>query len=506
MSSTDDDHWSAMTTSHEHSRLLLPIILAASFMYGFDLNVVNVALPSLQHELHAGQTALELVVGGYTFTYAAGLVTGGRLGDLFGYRRMFLAGMAGFTFASVLCGLASTPGELVAARLLQGLAAAAMVPQVLALITAIYTSQQRARALAWFGVSAAISGVCGQVLGGLLLVADVFGWGWRAIFFLNLPVGLFVIALASRILPAPDINRRRPRLDPVGVLAVSGSLALALIPLVLGRSQGWPAWTWLMLAAAVPAFILSLGYERRLARAGGTPLLDLSLFTSRSFRIGICISSAFMSYFISGVFVISLLLQSGLGLTPLRAGLSFAPMALAGIAGALLGRRLIPRYGPARTIQTGCAIYAAATLLLALVLHTQHGAADLHWLILGMGFMGLGGTLILPAMIGATLTDVRPAQAGAASGTLNTTQQFAGTAGLAAIGSVFFSRLGTRPNPATYATATETALWIGLALIAVMAILSTLLVRHTPPAQDPATALTTLADSPALSARGTPTP
>lgn len=472
-----------MATSPQRSRLLLPVILAASFMYGFDLNVVNVALPSLQHELHAGQTALELVVAGYTFTYAAGLVTGGRLGDLLGYRRMFLAGMAGFTVASMLCGLAQTPTELVAARLLQGLAAAAMVPQVLALITAVFPGEQRTRALAGYGVSAALSGVCGQVLGGLLLVADAFGWGWRVIFLVNVPVGLLVITTALRVLPAREAGRRRPRLDPAGVLAVSGSLALALVPLVLGRTQGWPAWTWIMLAMSVPALVLSLAHERRFARAGGTPLLDLSLFGSRSFRTGLAISSVFMAWFISAVFVLSLLLQNGLRLSPLRAGLSFAPMALLGIAGALLGRRIITRYGSARTIQAGCTIYAAATLLLALVLQAQRASASLVLLIPGLALMGLGGILILPAMIGATLTDIAPAQAGVASGTLNTIQQFAATAGLAAIATIYFTRLGTHPNPASYATGAETALWIGLALIAVMAALSTRLNRNPPPPQ-----------------------
>lgn len=186
-----------------HRRLLLPVILAALFMYGFDLNVVNVAIPSLQRELRAGQAALELIVGGYAFSYAAGLVTGGRLGDLVGHRRMFLLGMAAFTAASVLCGIAGSPAELVGARLVQGLAAATMVPQILALIVSNYPPAARPKALAWFGVTAAVSGVFGQVGGGLLLDADVLGLGWRVIFLLNLPVGVVVMALAARVLPAP---------------------------------------------------------------------------------------------------------------------------------------------------------------------------------------------------------------------------------------------------------------------------------------------------------------
>src|SRR5579871_870319 len=204
--------------------LALPIILSATFMYGFDFNATNVALPTLQHELHAGAAALELVTGGYAFSYAAGLVTGGRLGDLLGYRRMFATGMAAFTIASLLCGLAQNPAELIGARLAQGLAAAVMVPQVLAMITAVFPAPERPRALAWFGVTAGVSGLCGQVVGGLLLSANVLGLGWRAIFLLNIPVGAFVLVLAARLLPAVT-TPRRARLDPIGTVGVSAGLA-----------------------------------------------------------------------------------------------------------------------------------------------------------------------------------------------------------------------------------------------------------------------------------------
>ena len=248
--------------------LLLPVILAAFFMYGFDGNVVNVALPAIRSDLGAGAAALELVVGGYVFSYATGLVLGGRLGDLLGRRRMFLAGVAAFTLTSMLCGLAQSPVQLVLARMLQGLTAAAMVPQVLALITTVIPTEQRPRALAWFGVTGGLSGVCGQLLGGLLLGADVFGLGWRAIFFINLPVGLVLFALASALLPAATASDR-PALDGIGALGVSGSLALALVPLILGREEGWPVWIWVLLVASVPAFWAALVWERRLAARGG---------------------------------------------------------------------------------------------------------------------------------------------------------------------------------------------------------------------------------------------
>ncbi len=470
-----------MASLERRHRLLLPVVLAAMFMYGFDLNVVNVAIPSLQRGLHAGQAALELVAGGYAFTYAAGLVTGGRLGDLFGYRRMLLAGMGAFTLASVLCGIAQNPGELVGARLLQGLTAAMMAPQILAMIMANYTAEERPKALAWFGVTAAVSGVFGQVLGGLLLNADVLALGWRVIFLLNLPVGVLVLALAARVLPR-NAGNPTAALDPVGVLGVSGSLALALIPLVLGRGQGWPVWCWVLLAASVPAALLTLSYERRLLDRGGAPLLDLSLFGVRTFSSGLAISVAFMAYFTSSIFVVSLLLQNGLGLTPLRAVLTFTPMALAGIIAPLAGKRLIVAYGTTRVILLGCAVDLAATLALAGMLHTQGGGIGILWLAAVLALMGLGNTLTLPALIGATLARVQPQQAGIASGTLNTTQQFAGSAGLAVIGTVFFAALGDHPmGPGDYASATETASWISVALVSVMAALTAALNRRPAP-------------------------
>jgi EmrB/QacA subfamily drug resistance transporter len=465
-----------MEENLRRSRLLLPVTLAAVVVYGFDTNVVNVALPALQDELGAGPVALELVVGGYAFTYAAGLVTVGRLGDLLGHRRMFLLGLAAFTAASALCGIAGTATELVLARLLQGLAAAAMVPQVLALITTNFAGRERLRALAWFGVSGAMSGVLGQVLGGLLLVADVFGLGWRAVFLVNIPVGAAVYALAHRVLPRVT-SRGRPAFDPVGVVAVSGALVLALVPLVVGRGAGWPWWTLVLFVASVPAMALALAHERRLARRGGKPVLDLTLFRHRTFAAGLGLAAAFMAFFGSSIFVTSLLLQDGLGLTPLQAGLAFVPFCLLGVVAPLLGGRLVAALGPAAVIRIGSAVDAAAIVLLATLLSAQGRTVDVPWLVAGLALIGLGNTLVLPTYLGVTLSAVRPEQAGAASGTLNTTQQFAGAAGLAVIGTVFFAALGAAPHPSGYAGAAALTLWIDLALVTAMAALTALLPR-----------------------------
>jgi EmrB/QacA subfamily drug resistance transporter len=459
-----------METPHPRRWLMLPVVLSALFMYGFDLNVVNVAIPSLQQHLHAGQAALELVVGGYSFTYAAGLVIGGKLGDLLSYRRMFLLGMVSFVIASVLCGVSQTPAELVAARVIQGLAAAAMVPQILALVTSLFSGDERTQALAWFGVVGATSGIFGQVLGGFLISANVLGLGWRVIFFLNLPVGLVVLGFALGLLPRAE-TARRPGLDPVGIIMVSGALALALLPVIFGRTEGWPPWTWACLSAAAPVMAIALWWEKLFADRGHQPLLDLTLFQSRAFSLGLSVNILFMAAFTSSVFVMSLLLQSGLHLTAFQAGLCFGPMAVAGIAAPFLGRRMIIRAGPSPVLLLGSGCSALAMLLIAVSLRVQGPGIALGWLIGGLALLGFGNTLILPAAIGSTLRGIRPQQAGVASGTLNTTQQFAGTAGLAVIATVFFWVLGPHLDRAHFVLAAERVAWIELALFVVMAAL-----------------------------------
>ncbi|MFD8703731.1 MFS transporter [Kitasatospora sp. NPDC059648] len=460
---------------------LLPVVLAAFFMYGFDGNVVNVALPAIRADLGAGQAALELVVAGYVFSYATGLVPGGRLGDILGHRRMFLTGMAAFTVASVLCGLSQSPTQLVLARMLQGLTAAAMVPQVLALITTAVPAEGRARALAWFGVTGGLSGVCGQLLGGVLLDGDLFGLGWRAVFLVNLPVGLIVLAVASAVLPRTATGRR-PAPDGIGVLAVSGSLALALVPLVLGREAGWPLWAWAMLAAAVPAFLAALRWEGRLAARGGQPLLDPELLRGRVFRTGLAVNAAFMAFFAGFVFVISLTVQTGFGYSPLRSGLVFTPMAVLAMAGSLTGKRLLPRYG-LRVPVVGGAVTALGLLLTALVLQTVDQRDVLSWLLTAMALTGIGNGLVLPSLIGAPMAGIAPERAGTASGTLSTTQQFASVTGVAVIGGSYFALLDHHA-PATAAAA---ASWLALAAVLAMIGLTVRLSRATAaPAPAPA--------------------
>jgi EmrB/QacA subfamily drug resistance transporter len=455
---------------------MLPVVLTAMFMAGFDIWAVNVAAPSLQRDLHVSDAALQLIVGGYAFMYASGMVTGGRLGDLFGYRRMFMLGVVSFAAASLLCGLAQSSGELVTARLLQGLTGAIMVPQVLALITATFPVHERSRALAWFGVTMGVGFVSGQILGGGLIQANIFGLGWRSIFLVNVPVGVLALVAAALVVPHAW-GQRRPRLDPLGAVGVSLSIALALVPLTLGRDEGWPPWTWASLAAALPVLGLTLWWERRLARRGGEPLIDLPLFRDRTFSAGLVVNFGLVFFFGSFMFVLTLLLQAGLGQSPLHAGFEVLPLAAAFTLMSILSPRFSARLG-ARSITLGASITTLGTIALA-VTGARYGAGLTGWdLAPATVLIGLGQGIALPLLIGAVLTHVRPQRAGAAAGILTTTQQFGAASGIAVIGAVFYAALGAAPDRGTFVSAMVVAMSVNAALVAVAAAMTWLLPRR----------------------------
>jgi EmrB/QacA subfamily drug resistance transporter len=430
---------------------VLPVLLSALFMAMFDYFVVNVAAPSLQHDLGATEAGIELVVGGYGFAYASGLITGGRLGDLYGHRRLFVIGMGAFTAASLLCGLAGSPTLLIVARILQGATAAAMVPQVLALINLIFPAHERARAMAAFGATIGIGSVAGQVLGGVLLDANLFGWGWRTIFFINVPIGLAAAALAARWLPGHE-RRAGVKLDPVGALGISAALALVLVPITLGRPDGWPAWTWISMAAALPVGAAVLRYEARLGRGGGSPVLNVELLKERVFAAGMAIAGAYLTFFAGFMLCLTLLLQDGLGLSPLRAGLAFAPLGTAFGLSSLVARR----FGR-RVVSIGAAVSLSGLLLTTGTLLLRGDHVSVAWLIPGMIVVGIGNGLALPSIIAAVLVRIPGPQAGMAAGALTTAQQFGNAIGVTVIGTVFFSVLGAVPRLHDYVAAMTVA-------------------------------------------------
>ena len=304
--------------------MLLAIVLTGQFMAVLDASVVNVAAPSIHADLHATGAGLQLVIAGYVITYAVGLVTGARLGDILGHRRMFLAGLALFTLASLGCGLAPSTGLLVALRFVQGAGAAAMIPQVLSLIQRSYTGTARARAMRLYAAVIAGGAVAGQILGGLLVTADLFGSTWRSVFLINVPIGAALLILGARWLPHGAADRGRG-LDPAGLALLTPAVLALVLPLVLGQPEHWPVWGWACLASSAVLFALFTLVERRVAARGGAPLIPGRVLRLPAVTLGIAGLFVTMAVFGGFFFVLALHLQGGLGDSPLRAGLDLRP-------------------------------------------------------------------------------------------------------------------------------------------------------------------------------------
>lgn len=415
---------------------LFTLLLGAALPL-IDFFIVNVALPTMDRDLNAGPAVLELIVAGYGVAYAVLLVLGGRLGDSFGRRRLFLAGMAAFGLTSLACGLAPDAWTLVAARVAQGAAAALMLPQVLATIHASTSGSRRARALSMYGATAGLAMVAGQILGGLLVAADIAGTGWRAVFLVNVPVALIGLVLAVRTVPETRSDRPAP-VDVPGTVLLGVSLITLMVPLTEGRAAGWPLWTWLLLGAFPFAATAFYVIERRADRAGTTPLLPPSLFELRGLRRGLPIVVPFSIGFGGFMFVIAVALQQGLRYGPVAAGMALAPMAIAFFVASLMGPRLVGRYG-SRVVTTGGLLQAAGLGLMMLAVARDWPDLSLAGLLPGVALAGLGQGLQLPVLIRIVLSEVPTERAGVGSGVMVTTQQSSLALGVATLGTLFLA-------------------------------------------------------------------
>ncbi|MEU8029439.1 MFS transporter [Streptomyces sp. NPDC049099] len=415
---------------------LFTVLLAAALPL-VDFFIVNVALPTIGADLAAGEAVLELVVAGYGVAYAVLLVLGGRLGDLFGRRRLFLGGMAAFGLTSLACGLAPDAWSLVAARVAQGASAAAMLPQVLATIQATTHGARRAKAMSLYGATAGLSMVAGQILGGVLVAADVAGTGWRSVFLVNVPVVVLGLVLAVRVVPETRSQHPEP-VDGPGTVLLAVSLLTLLAPLTEGRAAGWPLWTWLSLAVFPFAAGAFWAVERRADRAGRTPLVPPSLLALASLRRGLVLMVPFSIGFSGFMFVIALALQQGARLGPVPAGLALAPMAVAFLFVSLAGPRLIARYG-SRVVTAGSVVQGVGILLIVLAAWRDWPHLGVGSLLPGAAVAGAGQALQLPNVLRIVMSEVPPARAGVGSGVMVTTQQSALALGVATLGTLFLT-------------------------------------------------------------------
>ncbi|MGW3203575.1 MFS transporter [Streptomyces sp. NPDC001135] len=448
---------------------LLTLLLGTALPM-IDFFIVNVALPTIEHDLHAPPATLEMVVAGYAVAYAVLLVLGGRLGDTYGRRRLFLWGVTAFGLTSLACGLAPGAWWLVAARAAQGAASAALLPQVLATIHATTSGERRVRAVALYGSVGGVSVVLGQVLGGVLVAADPAGTGWRAVFLVNVPVAAAALVCALR--SVPDSRAERPaRGDLAGTALLAAALIALLLPLTEGRAAGWPLWSVLLLCAAPLLAAGFYGVERRGERAGASPLLPPSLLTAPEVRRGLLLGLPVFVGFAGWMFVSAVTLQQGLGYGALRAGLTLVPMGVAQFAASMLAPHAARRFG-GRTVTLAAAVHVVGLVAVtATVLLGPWPRLSPLALSPGLVLCGLGQGLQLPLYYRILLAAIPARLAGAGSGLAATLQQSCLAVGVATLGSLFLSLvpgLGMRQALAVVLAVQAAGLlglgWLGLRL------------------------------------------
>jgi EmrB/QacA subfamily drug resistance transporter len=418
----------------------LAVILIGMLMAILDAFIVNVAIPSIQASLHMSMAGVQLVVAGYSLAYAVALVTGGRLGDMLGRKRVFQLGMVVFTLSSLACGLSPNAVVLIVARVIQGFGSALMVPQVLSIIQVSFTAEEKPKAFGFYGGVLGLAGVMGQVLGGVLISSNFLGLDWRNVFLVNVPIG--IIAMIAGI---PLIRNSRAsgvhKLDLIGVGLLSLALFCLVYPLTQGQTDGWPLWTVITPIVSLFFFAMFVRYEQYVINKGGDPLLFIELFRKLRFSLGLITVLAFFCGNGGFFFVLALFLQDGHGLSPLMSGLTFAPMGIGYLLSSLFSANLIRRMG-LRLLLVAPILMIIGYIGTLIVVQHSSTALNSAPLVPLFFLLGLGQGLISTSLLNVVLVGIKPQHAGAASGTFMTTVQVSLALGVAFMGIIFFSALG----------------------------------------------------------------
>jgi len=452
------------------------ILMVAMFMDLTDSTIANVALPSIGHNLHATAAQLEWIIVGYVIAFATLLITGGRLGDIFGRRTSFVIGVAGFTVASLAASLAGSGDVLVAARVLQGAFAGVMVPQVLSSVQVLYRPDERGPVFGIIGALSALGAISGLLLGGWLVTADPFGVGWRSIFLVNVPIGILLIAAAVVFVP-DSRSEHPPKLDLIGAALGSAVVFLVVFPLTAGRQAGWPWWIWMMLAAAPGVLTLFIGQQRRRLAKDGSALLALCLFRDRGFASGLLVQV--ISSVGNGGYALVLIfyLQQALGFSPLSAGLTILPIAIGSIIATPIAMATAKKLGRGAIVAGGL-VQAGAFRWTMLTLQTSGSAVSGWDLAMPLGLAGAGMIVLIMPQMEATLAGVADSAAGAASGTLTTMGQIGMVLGVALAGSIYFGVLADAGTPLEAVTS---GLWVSIAAYLFAGVTGLALPRRTVP-------------------------
>jgi EmrB/QacA subfamily drug resistance transporter len=453
------------------------ILLIANFMNLIDVTIVNVALPSMREGLGATDSQIEWVIAAYILAFALGLLPFGRLGDILGRTTLFLWGVAGFTVASALCGMAPNIEFLIGARVVQGLAGAMMTPQVLAIATVTFPPHERSQAFSLFGLSAGLAAVCGPLLGGVLISANLFGLDWQPIFLVNIPIGIAAVVAGWLFIPRLP-GHAGLRNDYVGIGLFGSGILAVVFPIVEGRAYGWPLWAFVMMVAGVALLVAFVLWTRNRAANGQPQLLNFDLITNKQFMFGAFVVTVFSSG-IPGMFmVISLLLQGGFEFTALESGLTNTPFSVGVLIASVIAGRFGARYLRGRLALAG-ALLSFGIAWLHFYIAGVTDSID-HWAFLPPLLMaGIGLGLGFSSLFQLVLANVPPRDAGAGSGALQAFQQVGGALGVAIIGQIFFSDLGNgfasggTPH-AAFAGASSLALWYVVGSFALVLLLSPL--------------------------------
>jgi EmrB/QacA subfamily drug resistance transporter len=453
-------------TARRGNWLAFAAVLAAAVMDLMDTTITQVAGPAIRGDLHGSDALLEWVTAAYTLAMGIGLLTGGRLGDLFGRKRMVLIGIAGFTVASVACAAAANPGELISARALQGLLAAVMLPQVFGLIQDLFEAHQMGKAFAVYGPVMGLSAVLGPIAAGGLISLNLASLGWRAIFLVNVPVGIAALAVGARLLPAAPASLRRGKLDMTGALLAGIVMFLVVFPLAQGHDLGWPGWLFGLLGAAVPALAAFAWHQARRQRTGRTPLVERSIFRHRSYSSGVAFTVVFVGTMGGITLIFNVVLQVGLGFSPWHSAVTTVPWAGGAFIGSALSGMLMGSLGR-RLLQIGLVAEAAGLAAIAMVLHLTGAHVGTVDLITPMIVGGAGMGMVFVPLYDIIMGHIAPHETGSASGVLQAVNSLGMTIGVAGIGAVLFGLIGPVGRAGqTFVRPAEWTLLIILALLA----------------------------------------
>jgi EmrB/QacA subfamily drug resistance transporter len=440
------------------------VVIASSVMDLLDSTIAQTAAPAIRRSLGGSYADLEWISAAYTLAMSVSLLLGSRLGDILGRRRVLLAGMGGFVGASALCALAPSAGALVAARALQGALAAVMVPQGFGLIREMFGDEGQQKAFAVFGPVMGLAAVAGPIVGGGLVDLDILGSGWRAIFLVNVPLGLAAIAAGRRYLPRTAPASPGLRLDaPSVMLAMAGGVSL-VYPLIEGRQYGWPVWSFALLAVGVVLIVAFCARQASRTRRGHAPLVEPSILRRRPYVAGLAVVIAFIGAMGGMMIALNVMFQTGLGFTPLSCGVATVAIPLAAIGGSITSSALLARIGR-HTMHAGVVVMALGLGVADLVLRARGGGVSAWDLAAPLALTGFGMGMVFVPMFDVILAGVEPHQLGSASGLLESIQQLAMSLGIAAVGTVLFDRVGRGHGPVVFVGAADDALLVAIAFL-----------------------------------------